>query len=198
LRQMRLFVAINFPEKVKKRIGLLIKELRKFPSDAKWVDDTNLHLTVQFLGNVPEAQIPAVVEALNCSVAGINPFGLELGGVGVFQSIERPRVFWMGVSGETAVLSRLHRQVQEGFSRLGFEPERRRFSPHLTLARLRSPVGFSALLERAEKIVGGYGKFDSVNVTSIELMLSELSSQGPKYFVLSRAPLSGSTLSPNN
>jgi len=195
LRQMRLFVAINFPEKVKKRIGLLIKELRKLPSDAKWVDDANLHLTLQFLGNVPETQVPSIVEALNRSVTGISPFRLDLGGVGVFQSIERPRVFWMGVSGETNVLSRLHRQVQEGFGRLGFEPERRRFSPHLTLARLRSPLGFSALLERAEKIAGDYGKFDSVNVASIELMLSELSSQGPKYFVLSRVSLPGLTLS---
>ncbi|MCL6582094.1 MAG: RNA 2',3'-cyclic phosphodiesterase [bacterium] len=152
MRQMRLFIAINFPDKVKQVLGSLIKELRELPSDTKWVEEENLHLTVQFLGNVLEGQVPDVVAALKRSAAGVSPFRLDLGGVGVFPSIERPRVFWAGVSGETAVLSRLHRQVRREMEQIGFEPEKRRFSPHLTLARLRSHLGFPAVMERAEDL----------------------------------------------
>jgi len=191
LRQMRLFVAINFSDDVRKKIGSIIRELQQLPSDIKWVDDSNLHLTVQFLGNVPEDQIPAIVNVLNHSVTGINNFRLDLGGVGVFQSVERPRVLWMGISGDTAILSRLQRQVQEGLRQLGFKPEKRRFSPHLTLARVRSPFGFPNILGKAEMLVGKNEKFVSANINSIELMLSELSSKGSNYFVLSRISLSG-------
>ncbi|OPY57751.1 MAG: 2',5' RNA ligase family [Pelotomaculum sp. PtaU1.Bin035] len=174
----------------------LIKELRQLPSDAKWVDSKSLHLTVQFLGNVPEIHVPVIVNALNRSVACVAPFKLNLNGIGVFPSIERPRVLWMGMSGETAMLSRLHHQVQKELGHLGFEPEKRRYSPHLTLARVRSPLGFSAVMERAEKLAGKYSILGLINIASIELMLSELSPRGPKYFVLARIPLIGPALVP--
>lgn len=189
LRQIRLFVAINFPDQVKAKLKFLIKELRQLPSDIKWVDVPNFHLTVRFLGNVPETQVAAILTALSGSVAGIVPFKLNLDGVGVFQSIVRPRVLWMGVSEETGALVRLHQQIQEGLGQLGFDPERRRFSPHLTLGRVRSPFGFPAVFERAKELVGNQGEFGPINVASIELMLSELSSRGPKYSILSSIPL---------
>lgn len=191
--QMRLFVAVNFPDQAKAKLGSIVKELRRLPSDLKWVDEQNVHLTIQFLGNVPETLVSAIVDNLNCSVAGIAPFKINLGGVGVFRSVERPRVLWMGISGDTAALARLHAEVQEGLGQLGFEPERRRFSPHLTLGRVRSPLGFSAIIERAKELVAKKGELGLINVASIELMLSELSSRGPKYTVLSRIPLVGST-----
>jgi len=187
---MRLFVAVNFSDRARKKIGSLLKELRELPSDVKWVDYANLHLTIQFLGNVPEDQVPAIVNALKHSVAGIYPLRLDLGGVGAFPSITRPRVFWLGVSGNTAVLFRLQRQIQEGLSQLGFKPEKHRFSPHLTLARVRSVVGFPDVLKKAEVLAGK--KIISENICSIELMLSELSPKGPSYFVLSSIQLPGS------
>ncbi|MDD3653404.1 MAG: RNA 2',3'-cyclic phosphodiesterase [Desulfotomaculaceae bacterium] len=186
---MRLFVAINFPDYIKSKLKFFIKELRQLPSDAKWVDVPNLHLTIWFLGNVSETEVNTISTILNGSVTGIGPFKLNLDGVGVFQSVERPRVFWMGVSGGTGQLVRLHRQVQEALRQLGFEPERRRYSPHLTLARIRSPHGFVAIYERAKELVSKQVEFGSVNVTSIELMLSELSPRGPKYSILSSIPL---------
>lgn len=185
-------MAVNFSDEARKIIGYLIRELRKLPSDVKWVDDANLHLTIQFLGNVPEDQVSAIINVLKHSVAGIYPFRLDLGGVGAFPSVERPRVFWMGVSGNTAILSRLQRQVQEGLSQLGFKPEKRRFFPHLTLARVRSVFGFPDVLKKAEILAGK--KFGSEKIGSIELMLSQLSPKGPSYFILSRIPLPGSDL----
>ncbi|MDD4169555.1 MAG: RNA 2',3'-cyclic phosphodiesterase [Desulfotomaculaceae bacterium] len=189
MRQIRLFVAINFSDQVKAKLGFLIKELRQLPSSMKWVDEPNFHLTIWFLGNVPETQVNTILTTLSSCVASIIPFKLDLDGIGVFQSIERPRVFWMGISGETGALVRLHRQVQEGLGQLGFKPERRRFSPHLTLARVRSPLGFPAVFERAKELVGKQGEFGTINVASIELMQSKLSSRGSKYSILSSIPL---------
>ena len=191
VRQMRLFVAINFPDQIKQVLSSLVKELRRLPADARWVKERNFHLTVQFLGNVPEGQVPDIVASLDRSAAGVPPFRLDLGGVGVFPSIERPRVFWSGVMGETAALSRLYRRVWEEMAELGFVPEKRRFSPHLTLARLRSPKGFADVMERAEGLARQHGKFGSTAINSVELMLSELSPGGPKYTILARIPLSG-------
>ncbi len=192
VRQLRLFIAVNFPNNIKRNLGSIIQELRLLPSDAKWVEEENIHLTVQFLGNVPKEQVPDVVTALSRSVAGVVPFRLELDGVGVFPSVKRPRVLWVGLSGQTAVLARLHRQVRKELGRLGFEPEKRKFLPHLTLARVRSPLRFSDVMEKAEELVHQHGNLNSAKIASIELMLSELSPKGPRYSVLARIPFTGS------
>ncbi|TEB07201.1 2'-5'-RNA ligase [Pelotomaculum schinkii] len=188
MRQMRLFIAVNFPEEIKRTLGAFIRSLSQIPSDLKWVREENLHLTVQFLGNVPEEQVPAVSMALQKSVTGIAPFRLVLKGAGAFPSVERPRVLWVGIGGETAPLLILQRQVQREMGFMGFEPEKRKFSPHLTLARARSPYGFIDVMEKAREDTGK--AFGTVRIDSIELMLSDLQAKGPSYFVLSRAPLS--------
>ncbi|NLI12816.1 RNA 2',3'-cyclic phosphodiesterase [Pelotomaculum propionicicum] len=180
---MRLFVAINFPNEIKNSLNSFIKDLKVLPSDAKWVNSENLHLTVQFLGDVPEDKAVSTVEALKRSVKGVSPFYLTLGGVGVFPSKDRPRVFWAGVHGETTALLELHRRVQKELGRLGFTPDQKRFSPHLTLARLRSPQGFVAVFDRAEKLARGK-EFGRAKVMSVDLMLSELSPRGPRYTVM--------------
>jgi 2'-5' RNA ligase len=190
LRQMRLFVAVNFPDALKKDIGSMISDLKVISADMKWVEAENLHLTVQFLGNVSEDQVLAVAESMKKSAAGAGPFTLKLGGVGVFPSRERPRVFWAGVTGDTDALLNLCRQVQGDLRRLGFDPGKNKFSPHLTLARLRSPAGFADVLDRAEKIAGNK-VFGSARIKTIELMSSELGPRGPKYYVLAKATLNG-------
>ena len=188
MQQMRLFVAVNFPEKTKQFLGSVIRELRTAPSDARWVREENLHITLQFLGNVPVDQVNSVVSALNRSVAGTESFTLELKGAGVFPSAQRPKVLWVGVSGAADALSRLQQRVQRELAALNFEPEKRRFSPHLTLARVKSPYGFSHVLERAEKLAGDLGGCGRMKVDSIELMQSILKPGGPQYFVLARVP----------
>jgi 2'-5' RNA ligase len=186
MRQMRLFIAINFPEEIKRGLGAFIRNLSQTPSDLRWVRDENLHLTLQFLGNVPEDQVSAVNSAMQNSVNGIGPFELVLEGTGVFPSVQRPRVLWVGISGDTAPLFKLQRQVQREMKLLGFEPENRKFSPHLTLARARSPYGFTEVMKKAQETGKAFGP---AKINSVDLMLSELRNNGARYFVLSRAPL---------
>lgn len=190
MRVMRLFVAVNFPFEIKKSIGSFIQDLRKVKADLKWVEPENLHLTVQFLGNVSEEQVADIVEALKRPAAGIAPFTLKLSGVGVFPARERPRVFWVGAAGETDKLLELSRRVQRELKGLGFDPGKNKFSPHLTIARLRSPAGFSDVMDRAEKAAENK-VFGSAKISTVDLMLSELGPKGPKYYTLARAPLGG-------
>lgn len=196
MRQMRLFVAVNLPFEIKKGIGSFIRDLRKVNADMKWVEPENLHLTVQFLGNVSEDQVPAVAAALNRAAERIAPFTLKLSGVGVFPSRERPRVFWAGVGGDTVDLLQLNRQVQRELKEPGFAPGKNKFSPHLTLARLRSPAGFLDVFDKAEKVAENK-IFGSAKISTVDLMLSELGSRGPKYFTLARAPLTGVSTTPS-
>jgi 2'-5' RNA ligase len=190
LRQMRLFIAVNFPSKLKNEIGSLISDLKEIPADLKWVEAQNIHLTLQFLGNVSEEQVTAVVEALKRAAAGAVPLTLKVGGVGVFPSRERPRVFWAGISGDTAALLNLSRRVQREMRVLGFAQGKNTFSPHLTLARLRSAAGFPGFIDMAEKLAEKK-EFGAAKIKTIELMLSELSSRGPKYFTLASVQLTG-------
>ncbi len=196
MRQMRLFAAINFPPQVKNEIGIFIKELRPISAAIKWVEPENLHLTVQFLGNVSEDQVPAVAQALNAAATGITPFTLKLKGVGVFPSREKPRVFWAAVGGDSTALLLLCRRVQRALQELGFTSGKNKFSPHLTLARFRSPGGFPEVMERAEKMAENK-VFGSAKILTVDLMLSELGPGGPKYFTLARAPLGGKSATPS-
>jgi len=191
LRQMRLFIAVNLPVEIKRSLGSFIQVLRRFPLDARWVPEENLHLTLQFLGDTPEEQVPAIVQGLNLVAGEVAPFKLVISGVGVFPSVERPRVLWVGVSGETTALADLHRRVQREMGLLGFAAEQRKFSPHLTLARIRSPWDIRSLLQKAEEYAEGVKNFGEIKVVSIELMQSELRPAGAKYYVLASMPLSG-------
>jgi 2'-5' RNA ligase len=181
--QMRLFVAVNLPDSLKKTLADLQRELKGIPADAKWVGARNLHLTVQFLGDVSGEQVPEIVFALQEAARGISPFTLDIARTGVFPGTERARVFWAGVGGELPVFSLLHRRVQGTLAPLGFIPEKRPFSPHLTLARLRSPRGADLLLEKA-RVLPGAGKFGTFRVESVDLMQSELDRSGAKYSCL--------------
>lgn len=189
MRQMRLFIAVNFPDDIKRILGGFIRNLSKVPSDLKWVGQENLHLTVQFLGNVPEERVSAVRAALQKAAAGIAPFELTLERAGAFPSVERPRVLWVGIGGETAPFITLHGRVQREMELLGFEPEKRKFSPHLTLARARSPYGFSDVMKKAQEVASAANVFGTARVESIELMLSELQPKGPRYSILYKALL---------
>ncbi|MHB1041612.1 MAG: RNA 2',3'-cyclic phosphodiesterase [Eubacteriales bacterium] len=190
MRQMRLFIAVNLPDPIKKTLAIIQKELKIVPTDAKWVEEENIHLTVKFLGNAGEGQVSGIVSAMRNAVRGFDPFDIDLAGAGIFPGIKNPRVLWVGLTGDVAALSLLQKRVEDSLSPLGFPPENGRFLPHLTMARLRSPRGAGLLLERAAAVVGK-DKIAGFKVSSVELMQSELERSGPKYYRLAGVSLTG-------
>ena len=189
----RLFVALEPPDAVRRRIVRAAAELRRAAgraeADVRWVAPENLHLTLQFLGGVPEERVPVLAAALEAAAAGSRPLTLEVTGAGGFPKARRPRVVWLGMAGDVPALAAMVDDLGRRLAPLGFPPEARPFSPHLTLGRARDQRGApglgGALAARAQE--DGF----AWRATEVVLFESHLSAKGPRYEAILRAPLGG-------
>ncbi len=119
----RTFVAIDLPADVRSALfGLRSQMSRQEAGPVRWTRPEGIHLTLSFLGDVDSALIPAISGRISDAAAKSGPFTLRLGNVGAFPSLRRPRVFWIGLSGETDRLKLLHSRVQGALSQVGFAP----------------------------------------------------------------------------
>jgi RNA 2',3'-cyclic 3'-phosphodiesterase len=183
MEQIRAFIAIELPKEIKKELSVVQSKLNTPSKDyIKWVDPDGIHLTLKFLGKVAEDKVKDIIEAMTVSVQGIRPFNLSLKGLGVFPNANRTQVAWVGLTGELSQLSKLHKQLEAELEKLGFAVEKRRFSPHITLARLRnqaSPIERQAL----GKLIGETGFISDkvIKVTAINLLKSQLTRSGAIY-----------------
>ncbi len=173
---IRAFIAVDF-EASHELLGL-IGGLRSSRARLRVVPPENLHITLKFLGGTEEGMVEPIVEVMETSVEGVAPFTLTLRGTGGFPSLRAPRVLWVGIhNGEP--MSRVAQQLELGLAKLGFPRERRRFSPHLTLARVKGPQGRDdavRLIERQRDT-----EFGLQSVEAIKLKRSELRPTGAVY-----------------
>ncbi len=172
---MRLFIAIDFPPNIKSALAAL---QTKIPG-AVWVKPPALHLTLRFLGDHidPIRLIPITMALKNVNSA---PFTVELSGVGRFPpAARRPaRVLWVGIAEQPALLH-LQAQVEQALVPVGFQPEQRPFSPHVTLARLKGEAHAEAL---AAFLTQHHAfRLQPFAVSEFHLMSSLLTPQGPQY-----------------
>lgn len=189
---VRTFVAIELTPQLLRRLGALQDRLRQdVPAGlVRWVRPEGIHLTLKFLGEVPAGRVDEIATAMRDACAGHKPFSFSIAGLGCFPGFRRPRVIWVGVDEPGGVLNALQRDVEEAMQGLGFAPERRPFSPHLTLGRVkgRAPAAVRALGEyvaRAEVKVG------EMKASEVSLMRSDLRPGGAVYTRLAVAPLGG-------
>ncbi len=190
---VRTFIAIPVSEEIRKALGRLAEEGKRAGGDwqgqvagVKWVDPALIHLTLRFLGDVEEARIPEVVDALRLAGGAAVPFELAIAGVGAFPNLRRPRVIWVGAVEKGSVLRGLASAVEEAARRLGFGAADHPFSPHLTVARVKSPKGLDRLVEVLERHAGD--EFGTERVGAFRLMKSDLRPQGPVYTPLAEIP----------
>lgn len=183
----RLFVAVGLPDSVRKTIGELQSELKRFARDAKWVNPTGIHLTLKFLGYVDPAQIEGIQGAIRKVTQECPPTEIEIRSCGAFPNSRRPNVLWTGVESEKLV--EIQGRVEEALVALGFEKEKRGFTPHLTLARFRDPHGLTPLMLEVEKKKAL--SFGSFTASKIRLYESILHREGAEYIVLKEFPLEG-------
>jgi 2'-5' RNA ligase len=191
MEEVRSFIAIELSAEVKKALRELQAQL-KAASQApiKWVDPENIHLTLKFLGNVAAGRIEEIAAAMTSAVQGTSPFKLEVKELGVFPNPRRVQIVWVGLGGEVEKLAALQKRIESAMARLGFAPENRRFTPHLTLARLRDRAT-PPERERLGQIIAEteFGSAQSFTVDSVKLMKSQLTPEGPIYSRLSSAEL---------
>ena len=139
--RLRAFLAVALPESVRACAGQAIETLRGVvPAGVRWTPPENQHLTLKFLGEIPEDRVDALVGRASAKLAALAPVELALGGFGAFPSAREARVLWLGVQRGAGALARLARQLDSASRVAGVERERRPFAAHLTLGRLREPA----------------------------------------------------------
>ncbi len=189
---IRSFVAIELTDEVRQALAAVQRDLKTQapPGVVRWTRPDSIHLTLQFLGDVPPDQIEAVTGALRAACAGRAPFAFELAGAGVFPNLNRPRVVWVGVVEPSGALAALQPWVGQALAPLGFRPEERGFTPHLTIGRAARDAGprdlaaLGALVDHA-----GIGALGRVAVDHVNLMKSDLKPDGAVYTPLAVIPL---------
>lgn len=191
---VRLFVACEVPGDIRDIVGTVIETLRaRSGADVRWIRPEGVHVTLKFLGEVPVKKLPAVKLAVQEAVVGHAPFELEFSNIGTFGGREGLRMMWVGIAGDVLRLEALVRAVNRAFAVVGFEPERRPFRPHLTLARVRDEVP----TRRRAEIEVAVGKMavptNGWRTTQVSLMRSRLTAQGAQYEVIASFPLRVST-----
>ena len=186
-RTIRAFVAVNLDPGLREGLVQVQERLKATRADVGWVRPENLHLTLRFLGQVEEARLHAAAEAVAAATSGFGPFRFVLGGLGAFPTPRTARVVWIGVSHGAEKLASLQAKVEEGLESVGFPPEERAFSAHLTLGRVRGP-GHREQLAVALTSMPAEPLGEMV-LHRIELMKSDLNPGGPRYSVLQSFPL---------
>ena len=187
---LRLFIAIGLSPDVIEEIARCQERLkREVNVSVAWTDPKGIHLTLKFLGETDEARIPEIEERLRLAAHDTAPFALTLGRFGVFPSLARPRVLWVGVDGEVQKLASLQRKVEQGMAALGFPAEDRPFSPHLTVGRVR-PQQRQGVAAIRPDVAGDVHPIPQP-VTSMGLIQSRLTPRGAIYTRLSDFPLHG-------
>jgi len=166
---LRLFVGIGFPPELKLRLSLLCSGV----PGAKWVDPGNFHVTLRFIGEISEDLAADIDDALSRLRA--RRFTLQMAGTGVFG--DKPRSLWAGIERSPELVG-LRDKIEQALIRVGLPPEPRKFSPHVTLARLRDPP-----LDKLRDYLTTHARFraDPLAVEAFSLIASFQTKAGSVY-----------------
>jgi len=196
MEQVRSFIAIELPDEVKAGLSRLQARLKVGEQPwVKWVDTDSIHLTLKFLGNVAIGRTGEITRAMEVAARGTFPFDLKVKDLGVFPNLRRVQVVWVGISGEVDKISQLQQNIESNLARLGFVPESRPFTPHLTLARLRDRASLDERQGFGQLIAGTrFEEAYTFKVEAINLMKSQLAREGAIYSRISSVGLKKPTM----
>ncbi len=184
---MRAFLAIALPQACCASLAQLQRQLKRAKADVKWVEPQQLHVTLKFLGEISEPQRLRVEVLLRDVARGASPLHLALDQLGAFPSLSAPRVIWVSLRGDVEWLSELVKRLERELAACGFPSEDRPFAAHITLGRVRSSRGRSALVSGVNDVA--WHPPEPWIAHEMILYHSELSSAGPRYTVLAEIPL---------
>jgi len=188
MARLRTFIAVGLDQAVRDRTITLQETLAATGADVNWVEPENLHATLLFLGDVNDRDLLAVCKAVTATCQGLPAFPLSVETVGCFPNPRRPRTLWVGVGEGTQELVAVHDALEQALLELGcYRREERRYTPHVTLGRVKNEEDNEKLIAALAKHAGWHGGHQTVR--EVLVMSSELRSQGPTYSVLSRAKL---------
>lgn len=184
---MRCFIAIELPAHIREKLADLQTRLQDLDRCVRWTKPEQIHLTIKFLGEVPDSQVTDVCSRTIEIAKTLAPIELTVESVGCFPPRGPARVVWAGIGGPPQELIACHAAIEQACSNLGFPPEDRHFSPHLTVGRSRDPRGAREARSVIEHITDYHlGRF---RADAVMVFQSILGRAGPTYNVLAHAPL---------
>ena len=184
MQTIRSFIAIPLSLQVGRNASRLIEALTVPGDGIRWVPKDNLHLTLKFLGEVDNVEVPQVCKIIRNVTQDFEPFDLDFAGAGGFPNLDRPRVLCVHIDDPTNSLSRMVARLETELAEIGFKPEPRDYVPHLTLGRTKggSRRASGDVLERVK--AHAEMRLGQMNVDTVELIASFLEKQGPSYQVM--------------
>lgn len=185
MAKIRTFIAIEIPEQVKTKIAALQNQLKKENERVSWTKSDNIHLTLKFLGNVEENQIELMAQKLHKALQNVSSFHFAVKNLGGFPNLKRPRVLWVGIEEPTHQLSALAKKIEDALAEMGFPKEKRKFSPHLTLGRVKTALSRKFLQKFTQLSL----EAGTVQVEEVVIMKSTLKPTGAEYSPLKRIKL---------
>lgn len=185
---VRVFCAVELPEKVRARAAERITLLREKVGDvrASWERTEKMHITLKFLGEIESGLIASLSGCAERAARGIEPFELRIEGAGAFPPRGTPRVLWLGVIDAAGGLASLHQALEDECGHAGFARSEKSFHPHLTIARLRHPTGAHRLASLHQGLEFKSAPFP---VAGLIVLRSELGPRGSSYTEISRHSL---------
>lgn len=189
---IRAFIALDIPVGIQQRIAQETAPLaRAAEGTVRWVAPENIHLTIKFLGDVSPNQLELLTHTLSTEAAALPAFNMEIGGLGCFPNPRRPRVIWVGIQAPASLQHLVH-SVEHATGKIGYPPEEKTFSPHLTIGRVKPHAeNIPALRTLLEKM--NVPSLGTASVSALHLFRSELKPGGAVYSLLFSAPLGGDT-----
>lgn len=187
---IRSFLAFELPVDIKRIIMTVSENVRELPLNVRWLNVTNIHLTIVFMGNVQEEQVKPIQDIVKDVCQGYGSFSIGIKGIGLFGSRRNPRVLWIGLDGAIDRMGYFRDDLQKGLRPFGIKEEKRRFRPHLTLGRFRKGARTGTHLD---DLLSKYHDLTSPDRTIKELVLfkSDLKPGGAVYSKLNGWPLNG-------
>lgn len=188
----RTFIAIELPDESRAALTRQRARLARVLPEIRWVEPATWHITLAFLGELDDKTLVAATDAARSAAREGRPCDVRIEGLGTFGSRRAPRVVWAGVGGEVAQLRALHARLASALADHGFAPGARPFAPHLTLARVKSPLQADALERlRAEEEAAAGHELAAWRATQLSVMKSQLLQRGAQYSCLHAFPLGG-------
>lgn len=188
---LRAFIAVEIPSTIQNSIHDSTAGLRKTLGDGliRWVPPHNVHLTLKFLGDVSSASLDLIKQMLTAEAGQHSCFEMQVEGIGSFPNSRRPRVIWVGLHAPAALES-LQRGIESASARLGYTPEEKSFSPHLTIGRVKQNLSAPEIQRiRAALEETKIGLLGIVHVDAVHLFKSDRQPSGSVYTRLFSAPI---------
>ncbi|MBN1481873.1 RNA 2',3'-cyclic phosphodiesterase [candidate division KSB1 bacterium] len=185
MAKIRTFICFELPDAVRQSLAQLQDNLKRHGKGVRWVRPAGIHLTLKFLGDVDEKQLPDIVSVVRKASEPYAPIKIHLYGTGAFPNLHQPKVYWIGVE-EAADLIKIQSDLENELAPLGFPKEKRQFSPHLTLGRVKSSDGLKAITAALEKEALPRMSFTA---NEIIVMQSQLAPGGAVYSALANIAL---------